>query len=225
MAAMETDEKRSRRGSRLALVLAGTGLAAALAGFIGGRGAEGDIATGWGVLAGVGFATAVVGAVKIWLDQRIEQDANDPGGALRRERLQIDRSRQLWIYPLLAVAFLVQATSAMGDILEGTGRFSDYLQALLPVLYAWLIVVITLGWDGHTKKNRRWLEDELTLVIRARAMTAAAVVLMAGLTIAFGLALWRTEIGVLALLFTLTAGGVTAGIRFAWLDREAGKDG
>jgi len=225
MAAMETDRKRSRRGSRTALVLAGTGVAAAAAGWIGGRGTEGDIATGWGVLAGVGFATVVVGAVKFWLDQRMDQEAGDAGGALRRERLHVDRSRQLWVYPLLAVAFLVQAISAIGDILAGTGRVSDYLQALLPVLYAWLVVAITLGWDGHTRKNRRFLEDELTLVIRARAMTAAAVVLMAGLTIAFGLALWRTEIGVLALLFALTAGGVTAGIRFAWLDREAGKDG
>lgn len=225
MAAMEMDEKRSRRGSRSALVLAGTGVAAAVAGWIGGRGTEGDIATAWGVLAGVGFATAVVGVVRVWRDQRIEQDANDPGGALQRERLHVDRSRQLWIYPLLAVAFLVQAAFAMGNILEGTGRTSDYLQALLPVLYAWLVVAITLGWDGHTRKNRRWLEDELTLVIRARAMTAAAVVLMAGLTIAFGLALWRIEIGVMALLFALTAGGVTAGIRFAWLDREAGKAG
>lgn len=218
-----TGEKRSRGGPRLALVLAGTGIAAAIAGFIGGRGTEGDIATGWGVLAGAGFAT-VAGAVKIWLDQRVDRDTHDPGGALRRERLQVDRSRQLWVYPLLAVAFLVQATSATGDILEGTGRLSDYLQALLPVLYAWLVVAITLGWDGHTKKHRRWLDDELTRVIRARAMTAAAVVLMAGLTIAFGLALWRTGIGVMALLVALTAGGVTAGIRFAWLDREAGRD-
>lgn len=222
---METDRMRSRRGSRIALVLAGTGVAATVAGWIGGRGTEGDIATAWGVLAGVGFATAGASAVKIWLDRWIEQDTNDPGGVLTRERLQTDRSWQLWVYPLLAVAFLVLAISAIGDILEGTGRVSDYLQALLPVLYAWLVVAITLGWDGHARENRRLLEDELTLVIRARAMTAAAVVLMAGLTIAFGLALWRTEIGIMALLFALTAGGATAGIRFAWLDREAGRDG
>jgi hypothetical protein len=47
---------------------------------------------------------------------------------------------------------------------------------------------------------------------------------MAGTTIALGLGLWRLETGLIALPFALAAAGATAGLRFAWLDREAGRD-
>jgi hypothetical protein len=62
-------------------------------------------------------------------------------------------------------------------------------------------------------------------VLRSRAIAAAFIVLMAGGTVAFGLGLWRTDLGIAALPFILSAAGATAGIRYAWLDREYGKDG
>ncbi|MES2861664.1 MAG: hypothetical protein V4701_09335 [Pseudomonadota bacterium] len=220
-----TNEKRGWTWSRTGLLLTGAGVLMTAVGFIGGSDAQGETATAWGVLAGVGFAGIFVGLVKIWMDRAIDAEANDPGGQTKRERLQTQRSWQLWLFPVVAVFFLFQATFAMRDILGGIGEFGDYLMVLLPVLYAWLVAMIAMGWDGNTRKNRRWLEDELTLVIRAKAMTAASVVLMAGLTVSLALGLWRPEIGVMATVFALTAGGATAGIRFAWLDREAGKDG
>ena len=60
----------------------------------------------------------------------------------------------------------------------------------------------------------------------ARIVAAAgALALLGGVTVALGLGLWRAEYGVLALPYVLALGGASAGLRFAWLDREAGRDG
>ena len=132
---------------------------------------------------------------------------------------------QLWVFPILAAFFLIQSTFASRDILERTAETSDYLQVLLPVLYAWLTAAIAMGWDGYSRKNRKFLEDELTHVLRARAIVWAFIVLMVGGTLALGIGLWRADMGIVALPYVLAAAGATAGIRFAWLDREAGRDG
>ena len=93
---------------------------------------------------------------------------------------------------------------------------------------------IRLGDDGdHDGLGRQLpeepslLEDELTVVIRARAMTAAFFTMMAGATVALALTLTlpHPAFGAIALLATIAGGGLTAGVRFAWLDREAGRDG
>jgi hypothetical protein len=81
-----------------------------------------------------------------------------------------------------------------------------------------------MGWDGGSRKNKRFLEDELTQSLRARSMILAFFVLMAGATVSLGLGLWRAEVGILSLPFVLAAGGASAGLRFAWLFREAGRD-
>ena len=65
----------------------------------------------------------------------------------------------------------------------------------------------------------------MTVAIRARAMTVAFFVLMTGATVALVLGLFRPTVGMMALTVALAAAGVTAGVRFAWLDREASKDG
>ncbi len=222
---MDSGRKTETKWSRIGLMLSGVGLLAMGAGFAGGQGREGDIATAWGALAGFGFALIIAGLVKVWIDREVQLEGDDPGGATKRERLQSQRSRMLWIFPVVAMIFLWQATLGAVEILAGRGEFGDYLGVVLPVLYSWVVAMIVMGWDGQARKNRRFIEDELVLVIRARAMTAAALVLMTGLTVAFGLGLWRADIGVLAVPFALTIGAATAGIRFAWLDREAGRDG
>lgn len=217
--------KAARGLSPTGMALVGGGLVALIVGFAAGLGRDGDAATAWGVLAGVGFAVTFVGLVRLWIDHEARTAGDDPGGQVKLERLQAQRSRMLWVFPIVAAVFLFQGTRGAFNLIAGRGEFSDYVSVLLPVLYAWVVAMIVMGWDAHTRKNRRFLEDELTQVIRARAMTAAAIVLMAGLTIALGLGLWRPETGVVAIPFALIAGGATAGIRFAWLDRQAGADG
>lgn len=219
-------EARSRarkfRGALAAVVL---GALMAGIGFAIGAQRTGDDATGWGVLAGVGCGLAVGGLALCWILRPGATGWRSETEPTKRDRLQAQRAYQLWLFPLVTIAFLAQSTLAMQDILAGEGSFGDYVSAPLPVIYAWLIASITLGWDHQSRTQRRFLEDELTAVLRAKAITAAFVVLMVGATLAFGLGLWRADIGIAALPFVLAASGATAGIRFAWLDREFGKDG
>lgn len=209
----------------LLLILVGLGAAMAGGGFAWGDGKTGDAATTAGVIAGMGAAFVVGGAICAWLYRpggpRWTSDPTEPG---RRDRLQGQRARQLAIIPSLSLMFLALALSAVHDILAGKGGFSDYLQLSLPVLYAWLTAAIVMGWDGGSRKNKRFLEDELTQSLRARSMILAFFVLMAGATVSLGLGLWRAEVGILSLPFVLAAGGASAGLRFAWLFREAGRD-
>lgn len=206
------------------LIVLGVGVAAATAGFTGGWGRDGDVATSFGVVAGIGVAFIVVAVAMMVINRGAKAIGDDPGGSVKRERLQTQRSRQLWIFPILTALFLVQAIPAVGNIIDRTADLADYLQLLLPVLYAWLATAIAMGWDGQSRKERKFLEDELTHVLRARAMAWAFVAMMAGVTVSLGLGLWRPEVGIVSLPLVLSAAGATAAIRFAWLDREAGRD-
>lgn len=209
----------------LAIGLAAAGLAASVAGFALGDRLTGEAATGAGVLAGLGFSLLLIGAVLALRfrpgDRRWMTEA--PQG--RRDRLQAQRSSQLLLFPAVAVIFLALALEPVRHVIEGEGELRDYLWILLPVLYAWVTAAVAMGWDYNSRRNRRFLEDELTVVIRARAMTAAFLVLMSGATAAFALFLVRPEFGAMGLLTALATGGGAAGVRFAWLDREAGQDG
>lgn len=142
-----------------------------------------------------------------------------------RERLQANRTRDLWLLPAATLLLLAQATTAMGGLEAGDVRYTDGLRMFLPVVCAWTAALIAMGRDVAGKPHRHLLDDELTAALRARAIGAAFMVLMIGATVALGLGLWRPEVGIMAALFAISAAGMTAGIRFAWLDREAGLDG
>jgi hypothetical protein len=189
-------------------------------------GADGDQATTAGVAAGVGFGLLIVGGLMAWCGRPGRPiDVAASGEGSRRDKLQRARTRQLIIYPVIMLMFMVQAHSAMLRVLSGDHDLGGYVQILSPVMYGWLIPVLVMGWDWHAQKNRRLLEDELIQVMRARSMILAFVVLMGGVTVALGLGLWRANYGVMALPYVLALGGASAGLRFAWLDREAGRDG
>ncbi|MFN7111064.1 MAG: hypothetical protein ACK4M2_05455 [Brevundimonas sp.] len=211
-----------------ALTLTAVGAAgmAGGAGFALVSGSEGDQATAAGVATGIGFALTLIGAIWAWSarpGQSIPVAASGEGA--RRDQLERARTQQLVMLPVVLLLFMAQAHQAMGRILGGDHNLGAYVQVLLPVLYGWLIPLIVMGWDAHTRKNRRFLEDELTQLMRAKAMILAFVVLMAGLTVALGLGLWCPQYGIMALPYVLALGGASAGLRFAWLDREAGRDG
>lgn len=229
MAAMHDDEMRQVERARQVkfrwmLVLSGLGAMCAGVGFVLGQGRTGDDGTLAGVLAGIGVAFVIGGVILAWKNRPGDTRWRTEQGQGRRDRLQGRRARQLAIIPILSLVFLAQAAGAGESILSGEGRMVDYLRLSIPVLYAWLTALIVMGWDGGSRQNRKWLEDELTQALRARAIGAAFIVLMAGGTLALGLGLWRPEAGVVALPFVLAVAGATAGIRFAWLYREAGRD-
>lgn len=210
---------------RVGVVLAVLGALATVAGFLLAQGRTGDAATGAGVLAGAGFSCLLVGAVLAWWTRPGDRRWMTEAPMTRRDRLQAQRSGQLFIFPAVAVIFLALALAPVRDVAAGEGQLRDYLAILLPVLYAWVTAAIAMGWDHNSRQNRRFLEDELTVVIRARAMTAAFLVLMIGSTAALALFLVRPDLGAIGLMIAIAAGGATAGVRFAWLDREAGQDG
>jgi hypothetical protein len=224
-ARIQTEMRRRRGKHRAALAAFALGTAATATGFVVGLQKAGDEATGWGVMAGVGVGVMLAGAVTAWLFRPGETGWQTGGEQTKRDKLQAQRAWQLWLFPLVTLAFLAQSTMAVQDILAGDGGFGDYLSAALPVIYAWVVASIAMGWDHLSRTQKRYLEDELTAVLRSRAIAAAFIVLMAGGTVAFGLGLWRTDLGIAALPFILSAAGATAGIRYAWLDREYGKDG
>lgn len=208
-----------------AIALAVAGVLATGSGFALGQERSGDAATGPGVLAGIGFGLLIIGAVVAWRNWPGDKRWMSEAPQNKRERLQKQRSGQLFLFPVVAAIFLALGLEPLRHVAEGEGQLRDYLPILLPVLYAWVTAAIAMGWDGPSRKNRRYLEDELTVVIRARAMTAAFVVLMAGATAALAVFVVRPEFGAIALMVAIAAGGATAGVRFAWLDREAGQDG
>ena len=220
----QAERKRGRK-FRSAIALAALGVLATAIGFAIGQARSGDAATGWGVLAGVGASFMLVGAGLAWLARPGDLRWMTEAPQNKRERLQTWRSRQLLLLPLAALIFLFVAIEPVRNVVAGEGRLRDYLSILLPVLYGWVTAAIAMGWDGYSRQNRRFLEDELTVVIRARAMTAAFMVLMAGATAALALFLVRPEFGAIALMAAVAAAGATAGVRFAWLDREAGQGG
>jgi hypothetical protein len=193
-------------------------------GFVFGPGRDGPDATMAGVVAGVGVGLCLGAVIAAWKTRPSDRSWQTESPQSRRDRLQRQRARQLWLLPIVTLLMLAQAAWAVDDFGAAPRRAIDYVWICLPVLYAWAVALITMGLDQRSLKNRRFLEDELTLVLRARAMTAAFMVLMVGTTIALGLGLWRLEFGVMALPFALSAAGATAGIRFAWRDREAGRD-
>lgn len=219
---LDREQRHQSRRFWLSIIIMGAGGVMTGLGFAAGAGRTGDAATGWGVLAGVGVGVALGGAILAWLSRegrRVEAET------LTRDRMQRQRVRALAVLSIVNIVFLMQATTAIADILEGTGSFADYIVAPLPVLYAWVVTLTTLGWDHQSRIHRKFMEDELTQVLRSRAITAAFVVLMAGMTAVFGLSLWRPEWAVYGVVYALVAAGATAGLRFVWLDREFGKDG
>ncbi|GAW40424.1 hypothetical protein SH203_00822 [Brevundimonas sp. SH203] len=190
------------------------------------NGVEGDRATIAGVFAGMGFGFVILGAIMaFWGRPGRPIDPASSGEGAQRAQLQSARTRQLVIFPVVMLLFMIQAQTAMQRVLGGDHNPGAYVQILLPVLYGWVIPLIVMGWDMRTRQNRRLMDDELTELMRSRSMILAFVVLMGGITVALGLGLWRADYGVMALPYVLALGGASAGLRFAWLDREAGRDG
>jgi hypothetical protein len=226
MDATERNREQRARSRKFAgaLSLLILGMTTAALAFLFARERTGEAATLAGVTAGVGVGVSLGALVVGWKHRPWDRRWQSEPAHGRRERLHRQRARQLWVLPIVTLLLLGQASRMMEGLGTGEIRLVDKIWILLPVLYAWVVVLITMGRDQSSLRNRRFLEDELTVLLRARALGAAFLVLMVGVTVALGLGLWRLDIGVLALPYALSAAGVTAGMRFAWLDREAGLD-
>lgn len=221
---ISTEDRARRSKKRWAIGLAVVGLSAAAVGVtLALTGLWVDDTTA-GVITGLGFGLFALGGFIAWM-QRVGGPEHITGPGAKRERMQAQRSMLLWILPFVTAVFLFEGTRALLSIQAGTAGAFDFVRAALPVIYAWLAAAVALGWDGNSRKHRKYLEDELTQALRARAVVWAFCVMMSGATIALGLGLWRPEIGVATIPFALVAAGATASLRFAWLEREAARGG
>jgi Na+/melibiose symporter-like transporter len=174
------------------------------------------------VLMGIGVGLAIGAVLMAWKMRPWDRRWQAEPDQARRDRLQAKRSRILWAFPTLSVIMLVVAFGAWEDVRAEEAGLVDYLQMWVPVLYAWVVTMVVMGWDFQSRSNRKYLDDELTGALRARALGVAFVVLMAAGTAALGVSLWRPDYSLMALVTALTLGGAAAGLRFAWLDHEAG---
>ena len=223
-AELEREGRLRQRKFRGAVATVVLGSALAGLGFVFAHARTGDEATLAGVMAGVGVGLVLGGLAFVWRMRPGNRSWQTESAFGIRDRLQARRSHQLFLFPIVALIMLAAAYDKGRDILAGDGRLVDYVWILLPVLYAWVCAAIVMGWDGQSRHNRRFLEDEMSLAMRARAMTAAFFVLMTGTTAALVLGLFQPLWGVLALTLVLAGAGMTAGVRFAWLDHEAGRE-
>ena len=171
-------------------------------------------------LAGLG---AIVG-LATWRS-RAERRALD-ARLTRRDKAHGFRARQLATMPFAMVGVLVIAVMSLSRIMRGEGDTGDLMFAGLVALLAWVVPAIVMGWDGGSRQERKWLEDELSREWRGQAMAVGFVVLMAGVSGLYLLGLWRPDWAMLGLPIVMLGSGAVAGLRFAWLDRqgEAGDD-
>ena len=174
------------------------------------------------VLIGLGVGLALCGVLAAWKARPWDRRWRTEPDQARRDRLQARRNSILWAFPMVSLATLAVAFGAWEDVRAGEAGLIDYMQLWVPVIYSWVVAMVVMGWDFQSRTNREYLDDELTGAMRAKALGAAFVVLMGVGTAALGVSLWRPELGIIAVVTALTLGGAAAGLRFAWLDREAG---
>ena len=178
----------------------------------------------WLMLGGV--LGALAGAIIAWLHR--------PGEAARRldalggriDRAQRARTQQLTLFPISALIFSSLGVLTVGRLQDGEALgLTDWLMMSLAPLYAWVVAAIVMGWDGGSRKLKRYLDDEFSRVLRGRAIVFAFFVLLAGATGVYGLGLFQPELAVRLMPMVLGVAGASAGLRFAWLDRKADQDG
>ena len=178
----------------------------------------------WLMLGGV--LGALAGAIIAWLHR--------PGEAARRldalggriDRAQRARTQQLTLFPISALIFSSLGVLTVGRLQDGEALgLTDWLMMSLAPLYAWVVAAILMGWDGGSRKLKRYLDDEFSRVLRGRAIVFAFFVLLAGATGVYGLGLFQPELAVRLMPMVLGVAGASAGLRFAWLDRKADQDG
>lgn len=231
-------EKRREARFKTSWFVVGMGLAVAGAGLVvGADGVDSDGATGWAARTAGGVQNLSTGALAlgagILILGLVMALFNRPGEAARRlaqhvpgaaEKAHQDRAYLLAIVPLTMVFFAGRAVPGVGRLVDGTADMGDKLFLGVALLYAWLGPLIVMGWDGGSRRNRKYLEDELSRHIRARSITFAFFVLLAGTSGALALAVLNPVWAVQALPLVLAGAGAAASLRFAWLDRQAGRD-
>ncbi|QTN19361.1 hypothetical protein HZ989_14260 [Brevundimonas sp. AJA228-03] len=177
------------------------------------------------VAIGTGFAMLVIAGLMLlftYQSAAARRRAMDPRRAEGAQRLRV---WTLLIYSLVLVVFSVPSSLEIGRLMIGASPPHDGRALGVVLTYVWLVPLVLMGWDYRSRINRRWLNDELSRNMRAQSLMLAFFVLLAGVTAALALTMVQPAWGLMALPPALGLAVASAALRFAWLDREAGKDG
>lgn len=140
----------------------------------------------------------------------------------RRDRTQRARARQLTGLGFGLTGMLIVSTLGVGRVMHGTADRGELMFAATAALLAWMVPMLVMGWDGGSRRDRKWLEDELTREWRGRAMALGFLVLLAGMTALYLVGLWRPDLAMIGFPGVLIGSSMIVGLRFAWLDHQAG---
>lgn len=139
----------------------------------------------------------------------------------RRDRTQRLRRMRLATIPFAGVGVVVLSLLALSRILAGQGDVGDFMWAALLPLCAWVVPLMVLGWDREGRRDRKWLEDELTREWRGRALSLGFLMLMGGMSGLYLIGLYRPDWAMLGFPVVLTGAAGAVGLRYAWLDGQA----
>jgi hypothetical protein len=214
-------ERRRRRRHGFALVVFILGLVGIAAPVMH---EEGPHAQWIVAVAAAGGVAMLVGAILAWVSKPSEDRRRLDAVMTYRDRVQRNRTIQLFTMSLVVLIDVIMIIGFSGHLLAG--RVGEAVVPLLmAVTLSWTIIMTVMEWDGGSRKMKKFLDDELSRHIRARATSLAFIVLMAGATLALAASVWAPKWTPLVLAFSLLASAGAAALRFALLDREASGDG
>ncbi|PZN98170.1 MAG: hypothetical protein DCF28_14465 [Alphaproteobacteria bacterium] len=139
----------------------------------------------------------------------------------RRDRTQRLRRMRMVSMPFAGVGVVVLSLMALSRIVAGQGDAGDFIWAAMLPLWAWIVPLMVLGWDREGRRDRKWLDDELTREWRGRALSLGFLVLMGGMSGLYLIGLYRAEWAMLGFPVVLTGAAGVVGLRYAWLDGQA----
>jgi hypothetical protein len=156
--------------------------------------------------------------------------ATDPDGntlALAKRTDWIDEAQRGRVYAMLytcifAFILLPIGISAAGDMVSGDRNPIRVLNAMMALFIPLVQILMLTGRDGGiTKKMRKYLDDEYTRALRARACGTGLAVAMGAASVVYLIGLWRPEVAVVLMLPVIFAGSFAAVIHYGLLERKA----
>ena len=178
----------------------------------------------WPTVAGGVLALALT----IWggvLLRSAEPDGNTL--ALEKHSGWVDKAQRERVYGMLytcisALILLPIGLSAASDIMVGDSNPVRHVGALAGLFIPLVQILLLTGRDGGiTKKMRKYLDDEHTQALRARACGTGLAVAMGAASVVYLIGLWRPEVAVVLMLPVIFAGSFAAVIHYGLLERKA----
>lgn len=217
----EHDRQRRRLLAALPLALGAPGLIVVLGLVMAGK-VEGPWL--WATIAGGVVALGLT----IWGGSLLR--ATDPDGntlALAKRTDWIDEAQRGRVHAMLytcifAFIMLPISVSAAGDMVSDDGNPVRVVNAVMALFIPLIqILMLTVRDGGITKKMRKYLDDEHTRALRARACGTGLVVAMGAASVVYLIGLWRAEVAVVLMLPVIFAGSFAAVIHYGLLERKA----